>query len=130
MKKLLLLTMALLLPTAGAVYANGFEVEKKAGDYNVEVRLDKNPPVVGNNNMVIEIRDTSGMSVTDAKVRVNYSMPAMSGMPAMNYKTDAALTGGKYTAVLNIPMSGSWGVAIKMTIGRKTSTVKFNVDAE
>ncbi len=130
MKKILLLTMALVLVVAGAVYASGLEVQKKAGDYNVLVRLDKNPPVVGNNNMEIEIRDFSGRSVTDAAVRVNYSMPAMSGMPAMNYKTDAALTGVKYTAALNMPMSGSWGVAVKMTIGGKTSTVKFNIDAQ
>jgi len=122
--------MALHLAMAGAVYAGGFEVQKKAGDYNVVVRIDKNPPVVGNNNMEIEVRDSSGKSVPNAKIRVDYSMPAMSGMPAMNYKTDAALTGGKYAAVLNIPMSGSWSVRVKITIGGKSSTVKFNVGAE
>src|SRR5208282_533775 len=89
MNKTLLLTMALLLVIAGAAYAKGIELKQKAGDYNVEVRLDKNPPVVGNNNMEIEITDASGRSVTDAKVIVNYSMPAMPGMPAANYKTIA-----------------------------------------
>lgn len=122
--------MALILVAAGSVYASGLEVQKKVGDYNVEARLDKNPPVVGNNGMEIQVKDMSGRSVTDAKVTVYYSMPAMPGMPAANYKTDAALTGIKYATTLNLSMSGPWNIAVKVTKGGKTSTVKFNVDAQ
>ena len=74
--------------------------------------------------------DASGQYVTDATVKVDYSMPAMPGMPAMNYKTDASLSGRKYTAKMNLSMSGSWNIAVKITKGGKTSTVKFNVDAQ
>jgi hypothetical protein len=130
MKKMILLTVALLLIAAGAVFAAGLEVKQKAGEYNVEIKLDKNPPVVGNNNMEIAVKDASGQYVTDAKVKVDYSMPAMPGMPAMNYKTDAVLSGQKYSATMNLSMSGSWNVAVKITKGGKTSTVKFNVDAQ
>ena len=130
MKKMILLTVALLLIAAGAVFAAGLEVKQKAGEYNVEIKLDKNPPAVGNNNMGIEVKDASGQYVTDAKVKVDYSMPAMPGMPAMNYKTDAVLSGQKYSAKMNLSMSGSWNVAVKITKGGKTSTVKFNVDAQ
>jgi hypothetical protein len=115
---------------AGAAYAKGLELKQKAGDYNVEVRLDKNPAVVGNNSMEVQVSDASGKSVADAKVVVSYSMPAMPGMPAMNYKSDAVLTGAKYAATLNLSMSGSWNVAVKITKGGKPSTVKFNVDAQ
>ena len=76
---------------AGIAYAKDYEVKKKAGQYDVEVKIDKNPPVVGDNNISIEIKDQSGKYVTDAKVKVDYSMPAMPGMPAMNYKEDAVL---------------------------------------
>jgi hypothetical protein len=31
---------------------------------------------------------------------------------------------------VNLSMSGSWNVAVKITKGGKTSTVKFNVDAQ
>ena len=67
--------------------------------------------------------------MTDAKVRIEYSMPAMPGMPAMNYKADAELKGYEYKAKMNLSMSGAWNVAVKITRGGKTTTVKFNVDA-
>ena len=56
-------------------------------------------------------------------------MPAMPGMPAMHYKANAALNGNKYAAKL-VSMSGAWNIAVKITKGGKTSTVKFNIDAQ
>jgi hypothetical protein len=128
MKRLTVLTIILLL-IAGIAYAKGYEVKKKAGEYDVEIKIDKNPPVVGDNNIGIEIKDASGKYVTDAKVKIEYSMPAMPGMPAMNYKTDTELKGYEYKAKMNLSMSGSWNIAVKITRGNKTSAIKFNVDA-
>jgi len=68
--------------------------------------------------------------VTDAKVKVEYSMPAMQGMPAMDYKTDAELKGEEYKATIDIPMSGSWNTVVKITRGDKTSKAKFSIDAQ
>lgn len=129
MKRLALLTLVLLL-VAGVAYAKDYEVTKKAGEYNTTVKIDKNPPVVGDNNVNVEIKDASGKYVTDAKVIVDYSMPAMPGMPAMNYKTDAELKGNEYKAKMNLSMSGSWNIAVKVTRAGKTSTMKFTVDAK
>ena len=128
MKRLAVIGMALLL-IAGLAYAKDYEVKKKAGDYDVTVGIDKNPPVVGDNNVNIKIKDASGKYVIDAKVKVEYSMPAMPGMPAMNYKTDTELKGYEYKAKMNFSMAGSWNVAVKITRGGKITTVKFNVDA-
>ena len=115
---------------AGIAYAKDYEVVKKAGEYNVTVKIDKNPPVVGDNNVTIGIRDGSGKNVSDAKVLVEYSMPAMPGMPAMNYKTDAAASGSEYAAKMSLSMSGSWNIAVKITRAGRTSTMKFTVDAK
>jgi hypothetical protein len=104
-------------------------VKKKAGDYEVEAKIDKNPPVVGDNNITVEIKDATGKYVTDAKVVVDYSMPAMPGMPAMNYKADTELKGNEYKATMNLSMSGPWNIAIKITRSGKTSTAKFSIDA-
>ena len=93
------------------------------------MRIDKNPPVVGDNNICRRGEGAAGKNVTDAKVVVDYSMPAMPGMPAMNYKTDAELKGNVYKAVMNLSMSGSWNIAIKITKAGKTSTAKFSMDA-
>lgn len=128
MKKLTIITMILFL-AVGIAYAKDYEVKKKAGEYDVEVKIDKNPPVVGDNNITVEIKDLSGKYVTDAKVKVDYSMPAMPGMPAMNYKTDAELKGNEYKAKMNLSMSGSWNIAVKITKSGKTVSMKFNVDA-
>lgn len=128
MRKLAIFTLMLIFIT-GIAYAKDYEVKKKAGEYDVEVKIDKNPPVVGNNNMEIEIKDAAGKYVTDAKVKVDYGMPAMPGMPAMNYKNDAELKGNKYKATMNLSMSGSWNIAVKITRGGKTASAKFSVDA-
>ena len=129
MKKIALFSLILLL-IAGIVYAKDYEVKKKAGDYDVTAKIDKNPPAVGDNNITIAIKDKAGKYVADAKVKVEYSMPAMPGMPAMDYKADAKLDGYEYKATMDLSMSGSWNVVVKITRGDKTSKVKFSVDAQ
>lgn len=119
----------IVLLMAGIAYAKEYEITKKAGEYNVAVRIDRNPPIVGENSMSIEITDASGHHARDAKVIVEYSMPAMPGMPAMNYKADAELKGDQYKTKMNLSMAGSWNIAVKVTRTGKTSSMKFTVDA-
>jgi len=128
--KVLGVFVLVLFLAAGIAYAKDYEVTKKAGEYNVAMKIDKNPPVVGDNNVKIEVKDSSGKYVTDAKVVIDYSMPAMPGMPAMNYKADAELKGNEYKATMGLSMSGSWNIAVKITRAGKTSTMKFTVDAK
>ncbi|HAM50028.1 MAG TPA: hypothetical protein DCP92_04800 [Nitrospiraceae bacterium] len=119
-----------MLLVAGVVYAKDYEVSKKAGDCDVFVQIDKNPPVVGDNNVSVEITDASGHNVKDAKVIVEYSMPAMPGMPPMNYKVNAELKGEQYKTTINPSMAGSWNVSVKIVRAGKTSVAKFIVDAK
>jgi hypothetical protein len=120
--------LIIFLLTVGLVYAKDYTVVKKAGSYTVEVKLDKNPPITGPNKMEINIKDDKGGNVTDATVVVEYVMPAMPGMPAMNYKAKAELNGSRYLANVNFSMSGAWAVNIKITRAGKTQAVKLNVD--
>jgi len=115
---------------AGVAYARAYEVTKKAGPFETAVRIDRNPPIVGDNRIEIELRDQEGKSVTDASVLVNYYMPPMPRMAPMNYITDAKLTGEKYKATMNFIMSGPWIIAVKINHGGKMTTAKFNVDAQ
>ena len=101
--------LIILLFAAGLAYAKDYMVMKKAGNYTVEVKLDKNPPITGANKMEISIKDDKGSNVTDATVVVEYIMPAMPGMPPMNYKAKAELKGSRYMANVNFSMSGAWG---------------------
>ena len=115
---------------AGIAYAKGYEAKKKVGEYEAEVRMDRNPPSLGDNNIEIEIKDARGKPLTEAKVLVNYYMPPMPRMAPMNYKTDAKLKGEKYRATMNFIMSGPWVIALKINHGGKISTAKFNIDAQ
>ncbi|MBA4418051.1 MAG: hypothetical protein C0392_09100 [Syntrophus sp. (in: bacteria)] len=129
MKRLTILVMALLL-LAGVVHAKDYEVSKKAGEYGVLIKMDRNPPVAGNNNVEITVTDVSGKVVTDAKVVFNYSMAPMPGMPAANYKTDTQPAGMVYKAKVNYSMAGPWSNEVKITRGGKTVTAKFTIDAK
>ena len=124
---LFVLFFVLSAPTAGA---KSYELKKKAGDFEAEVRMERNPPSPGDNNIEIEIKDGEGKPITEAKVLVNYYMPPMPRMAPMNYTTDAKLKGEKYKATMNLIMSGPWVIAVKITHGGKTSTAKFNIDAQ
>ena len=114
----------------GMAYAKSYELQKKSGDYTLDIRINKNPPVVGDNLMELTIKDTEGKTVTDAKVAVTYTMPPMSGMAPMNYKIDALPKEGSYQATLQFSMSGSWNVEVKITRAGKTTPLKFNVDVK
>jgi len=128
MKKFTIIGLALLL-AAGTAYAKGYEVQKKAGEYDVTIVFDRNTPTASDNAVGITIKDAAGHIVKDAVVKIEYSMPAMMGMPPMNYKTEAVLKGDEYKATLGLSMSGSWNLAVKITRAGKTSTMKFTVDA-
>ena len=127
MKKVVTFTLIFFL-AAGVAFAKAYEVNRKAGDYSVLVKMDKNPPSVGANNMEIAVSDKGGKPVKDAKVVVDYGMPAMPGMPAMAYKADAMNHGDTYHAVLNISMKGPWYVTIRITSQGKTVSTQFTFD--
>lgn len=129
MKRAAFIVMVLLL-ASGLAYAKDYEITKKTGDYTVQVKNDRNPPITGPNKMNIGVKDAKGKDVADASVLVEYGMPAMPGMPAMNYKTKAEAKGGRYLADINFSMSGPWAVTIKITQGGKTQAVKLNVDVK
>jgi hypothetical protein len=124
-----LLILLLILSTASAG-ARSYELRKKVGEYEAEVRMDRNPPSLGDNKIEIEVKNADGKCVKDAKVLVNYYMPPMPRMAPMNYVTDAKLKGEKYKARMNFIMSGPWNIAVKINHGGKTSTAKFNVDVQ
>jgi hypothetical protein len=129
MKRWSWLVVLLVVLVAGTVLAKENTVQKKAGDYSVDIKMDKDTPVVGSNNVEIVIKDKAGKAVTDAKVVVTASMPSMPGMPAMENKADAKLDGGKYKAKIDLSMGGSWNMSVRITQGGKTATAKWTVDA-
>lgn len=129
MKKIVIFTLMLLL-SAGIVWAKDYEIQKKAGDLSVVVKMDKSPAVMGENGIVVAVKDSAGKEVTDAGVKVEYSMPAMPGMPPMNYGAVLALSKNTYQGKLNFSMTGPWNVVVKIVRSGKTVSTKFSVDVQ
>ena len=112
----------------GLACGKDLELKNKIGEYNVEIRLDRNPPIIGNNPIEIQIKDSRGQAIKDAGVLINYYMPPMPRMAPMNYVIPAEANRTGYRAIMKFIMSGPWVIAIKITSVGKTRTAKFHVD--
>ena len=115
-----------LLVVTDMSFARDYRARKKTPNYSVEMSIDRNPPIVDKNRLTLEIRDNSGKEVTDAKVLVNYYMPPMPGMPPMNYKTYAKLSGNSYVVIMDLIMSGPWNIIVKIIEGGKDGHSKIH----
>ncbi|MHB8110030.1 MAG: FixH family protein [Syntrophorhabdaceae bacterium] len=128
MKRITILAMVLIAVIAFAC-SKSYEITRKAGDLDVSIMMDRNPPVSGKNEVTIRISDRSGKPVKDARVTFKYSMPAMSGMPAMSYSVDAAPEGDAYRATVNYSMPGSWNNEVTIVRDKKSSVI-FTIDVK
>jgi len=126
--KTLVLLIALLLLKAEV--ANTYEVKKEVGGYIVTMKIDRNPPIAGDNNVSIEVTDAKTLCACQAKVAIEYSRPAMQGMPAQHYKADTSLKRGRHIGKLSLSLAGFWNIAVKITTGDKTWTTNFVLDVE
>jgi hypothetical protein len=122
------LIICLILFSTGVAHSRDFKLRKKTANFTLEMKIDRNPPVVDKNRVTLEIRDNDGKNITDAKVIVNYYMPPMPGMPPMNYNTAAQLQGNEYTAIMDLIMAGPWNIIVRISRAGKTSSVVFNID--
>ncbi len=104
------------------------ELTKKVGDLAVAVSLERDPPTLDKNAVEVRVQDAAGDPVHDAKITINYYMPPMARMPPMNYKVEAKWKKDCYRAVMNLIMAGPWIILVRITIGDKTVTAKFNID--
>lgn len=120
------MTILILFLSVNIVHARDFEVKKTAGTYDITIKLERYPAVVGDNG--IEIKITDGDTITDATVWINYYMPPMPRMAPMNYKIKGVLKNGKYRAPMSLIMAGPWIIAIKIMRGEKVVTTKINID--
>jgi hypothetical protein len=127
MKRVLLFSMLLIIAPSFLALATEYKIKGKAGNYNMEVKFDKNQPDKGNNNISIYIIDKALQPVTDARVGVQYFMPSFPGKePMMENNTPASLTGDHYRAKADLSMAGRWTVIISVNRAGKTETMQFS----
>jgi hypothetical protein len=116
-KSILAIAILLVFMTATLSEARDFRVRKRAGNFIVDVTLDKNPPILGNCDIRIEIHDGQGVAVTGSRVLVNYYMPPMPGMVPMNYTIQTTPKGSSHVATMHFIMTGPWNIVIQFNSG-------------
>ncbi|MGC2062046.1 MAG: FixH family protein [Thermodesulfovibrionales bacterium] len=127
--RIALLTVLLLL-IASIGSAKSYEVKKQVDGYNVVMKIDRNPPIAGDNRVSIEVADASGRCACDADVIIEYFRPAKQGMPALDYKAGTRLKRGRYVGKIRLSMAGSWNIAVKISRGDKVRIANFTVDVQ
>ncbi len=116
------------LLTAGIAQAKDDAMKKQAGEYEVEVRIEK--PSIGVNLVTIGVQDRSGRQVTDAKVSAEYWMARGIDVPPMDNRAEAVLEGTVYRAMLTFPMAGAGAgeIVVHITRGSESAAARFNID--
>jgi len=86
------------------------------GAYQISVANRPARPIVGDNTLVIGVRDAAGRPVAGASVEVMASMPAMGAMPRMESRGEVKEVGpGRYESRYGLAMNGDWTVELKMS---------------
>jgi hypothetical protein len=126
--KYLMLALVVLFTPGEPCEAGDYRVRKNAEGLTFDIAINRNPPVLGDNEIRIEIRDPQGKPVLDAEVLVNYYMPPMPKMAPMNYTVLASLKGKEYRATMDLIMTGPWNIIIRAKTQGKLLRMTFPID--
>ena len=101
----------------------------RAGTLGISVIVDPPTPRVGDNTLIIEIRDADGEPVSDVDVEAFAEMPAMGAMPAMRAPAGLAQTEpGRFVGEVNLSMRGEWPLTVTITDpARGDQRLKFDL---
>ena len=118
----------LLLICGASCEAGDYRVRKTADGIAFDIAINRNPPVLGDNEIRIEIRDPQGNPLLDAEVLVNYYKPPMPKMAPMNYTVPASLKGKEYSATMDLIMTDPWNIVTRARVHGKQVRVVFPID--
>jgi hypothetical protein len=113
---------------AAVAWGGDYKIRRALEGHTIDVTLKRNPPIMGKNDIRIEIKDTGGQFVINNLVTVNYYMPPMPGMPPMNYTLKAVSNGAGYMATMDFIMTGPWNIVVKTTVAGKQLRLTVPID--
>ncbi|QSZ42863.1 hypothetical protein GJV85_12340 [Sulfurimonas aquatica] len=110
------LTKILLILFMGVTLIHASAFTKEAKYKKTKIVLSSQKPLsVGTNTLTLHITKKSKV-IKNAKVSIKAFMPAMPGMPAMEYETDTKeLKDGVYEGKVQLSMHGTWQIHIFIT---------------
>jgi Cu(I)/Ag(I) efflux system membrane fusion protein len=87
----------------------------QVGEWDVAIATDPGTPRVGDNALIVELRDEQGNAVTDVNLDAYAEMPAMGSMQAMRTSAGLEQTApGRFEGELNLSMRGEWPLTIQI----------------
>jgi Cu(I)/Ag(I) efflux system membrane fusion protein len=87
----------------------------RAGRFEIGVMTDPKTPRVGDNRLIVEVRDSDGNPVS-TEIDAYAEMPAMGAMPAMRAPADLKESApGRYEGVMDLSMRGEWPLTMSFT---------------
>ncbi len=87
----------------------------RAGELEIAVDIDPATAQVGDNKIMIEVRDSEGQPVQDVDIDAYATMPAMGAMPAMRAPADLEKVGpGRYEGSMDLAMRGEWPLTVEI----------------
>ena len=133
---LILLAIALLITACGKGVDNSAagKVVKMATVNNLTVTLSTDDGVIkrGDGEFTLSFADASGKAVNVGSASLNFFMPAMGSMSAMNDPATLMTTGmpGVYRGTAKIEMAGEWQVQIVYEGGAGKGKTSFPITAQ
>jgi hypothetical protein len=124
----ILILFFLISMVVNIAWGGDYKVRRAMEGYTLNIALNQNPPILGKNEIRIEIKDARGQFVVNAPVTINYYMPPMPNMPPMNYAVKASPRGSGYTATLDFIMTGPWNIIIKANTADKPLRMTVPID--
>lgn len=80
---------------------------------NVAVATVPETPRVGENRLIVELKDAEGEPLSNVNIKAHAEMPAMGAMPAMRAPADLReVRPGRYEGLVELSMRGEWPLTI------------------
>jgi ABC-type glycerol-3-phosphate transport system substrate-binding protein len=126
-------TLALLLAAAACGGAGTKEIKSgRVGSTTVTLANDDGVLRHGEQSLTVTFRDQSGKTVDVGSASLNFYMPAMGAMAAMNDAATLTTTSkpGVYRATVNLQMQGEWQAQVAFEGPAGTGKGSFPVTAQ
>jgi len=100
----------------------------EAGSFLIDVRNRPETPAVGDNTVLIAVRDTLGRPVSGAHIEAAVVMDAMGAMPRMESRGVVKEgSPGRYEASYGIPMAGEWNLHVRIRHESGAAEVEYRL---
>jgi len=87
----------------------------RAGDLEIAIDIDPATAQVGDNKIMIEVRDGEGQLVQAIDINAFATMPAMGAMAAMRAPADLEeVSPGRYEGSMDLAMRGEWPLTVEI----------------